>query len=119
MGSSRRLGVPVLAMVVGALALPAGAFAAAPTATTGSVTTVSVEGVANVPIAQDANLATATAVYRQGMAEAMTDGQGKAEFLAGNDNHLVAPVHGDVLRSLGADFSHEFAKARFGILQVP
>ena len=43
---------------------------------------MSVEGVANVPIAQDANLATATAVYRQGMAAAMTDGQGKAEFLA-------------------------------------
>lgn len=74
------------------------ASAEAPTATTGSVTTVSVEGVANVPIAQDANLVTATAVYRQGMAEAMTDGQGKAEFLAGK----AAVTLGSVQRILEA-----------------
>jgi Protein of unknown function (DUF541) len=59
------------------------ASAEAPTATTAPVRSLSVEGVANVPVAQSANLATATAVYRQAMAEAMTDGQSKAEFLAG------------------------------------
>jgi hypothetical protein len=47
------------------------------------VRTVSVGGVATVPIAQGASAATATAVYRQGMAAAVSDGQGKAEFLAG------------------------------------
>jgi hypothetical protein len=58
------------------------AAAEAPTAPTSGATTVSVEGVARAPIAQDANLATATGIYRQAMAEAMTDGQSKAEFLA-------------------------------------
>jgi hypothetical protein len=57
------------------------AAAEAPTGTT-PVRTVSVEGVATVPIAQNANLETADAVYRQGMAAAMSDGQNKAEFLA-------------------------------------
>jgi hypothetical protein len=59
------------------------AAAEAPTTTAPSASSLGVEGVARVPIAQDANLATATAVYRQAMAEAMTDGQSKAEFLAG------------------------------------
>jgi hypothetical protein len=44
--------------------------------------TVSVQGVAIEPIEQSASGATATAVYRQGMADAMTDGQSKAQFLA-------------------------------------
>jgi len=56
------------------------ASAEAPTAT--SARTVSVEGVANVPIAQNAALTAATAAYRQGMAVALADGQSKAEFLA-------------------------------------
>ncbi len=59
------------------------AAAEAPTTTTAPASSVSVEGVAKVPIAQDASLAAATADYRQAMAEAMTDGQSKAEFLAG------------------------------------
>jgi hypothetical protein len=58
------------------------ASAEAPTTPT-PVRTVSVEGVATLPIAQNANLAAATAVYRQAMANAMADGQSKAEFLAG------------------------------------
>ncbi|HEX3509907.1 MAG TPA: hypothetical protein VHT27_02290 [Solirubrobacteraceae bacterium] len=45
--------------------------------------TVSVEGVAMVPIAQGANAATADGTYRQALAAAVTDAQGKAEFLAG------------------------------------
>jgi hypothetical protein len=44
--------------------------------------TVSVQGVAIEPIEQSASGASATAVYRQGMADAMTDGQSKAQFLA-------------------------------------
>jgi hypothetical protein len=44
--------------------------------------TVSVQGVAIEPIEQSASGATATAVYRQGMADAVTDGQSKAQFLA-------------------------------------
>jgi hypothetical protein len=56
------------------------AAAEAPTAT--PVQTVSVEGTANVPLSQDADLAAADAAYRQGMAAAESDGQGKAEFLA-------------------------------------
>ncbi len=46
------------------------------------VRTVGVEGVANVPIAQGADLEVATSAYRQGMAAAVADGQSKAEFLA-------------------------------------
>jgi Protein of unknown function (DUF541) len=56
------------------------AVAEAPTVTPGR--TVSVEGVANVPIAQGENAAGANAVYRQGMAAAVADAQNKAEFLA-------------------------------------
>jgi hypothetical protein len=55
--------------------------AAAEAPTTTPVQTVSVEGTANVPIPQGADLAVADAAYRQGMAAAESDGQGKAEFL--------------------------------------
>jgi hypothetical protein len=44
--------------------------------------TVSVQGVATEPIEQSASASTATAVYRQGMADAVSDGQTKAQFLA-------------------------------------
>jgi hypothetical protein len=44
--------------------------------------TVSVQGVATEPIEQSANAAAATAVYRQAMASAVSDGQTKAQFLA-------------------------------------
>jgi hypothetical protein len=43
---------------------------------------VSVEGVASVPISQTANQSEADAVYRQGLTAAIADGHGKAEFLA-------------------------------------
>jgi uncharacterized protein YggE len=65
---------------VGALGVAA---AEAPTTTTASpVRTVSVQGVATEVIDQSASTATATAVYRQGMADAVSDGQAKAQFLA-------------------------------------
>ncbi len=57
------------------------AVAEAPTTTT--LRTVSVEGVGSAPIAQNADAATATGVYRQAMAAAVSDGQAKAEFLTG------------------------------------
>jgi len=57
--------------------------AEAPTTSTATpVRTLSVDGVASVPIAEGANVAAATAVYREGMAAAVADGQSKAEFLA-------------------------------------
>jgi hypothetical protein len=58
------------------------AVAEAPTTTT--LRTVSVEGIGTQPIAQDADAATATGVYRQAMAAAVTDGRVKAEFLTGS-----------------------------------
>jgi hypothetical protein len=58
------------------------ASAEAPT-TTSPPPTVSVQGVATEPIEQSASITTATAVYRQGMADAISDGQTKAQFLAG------------------------------------
>jgi hypothetical protein len=57
------------------------ASAEAPTTTT-PPPTVTVQGVAIEPIEQSASSATATAVYRQGMADSITDGQAKAQFLA-------------------------------------
>jgi hypothetical protein len=68
------------------------AAAEAPTSSTSAVRTLSVEGVANVPIPQTANVATADAVYRQGMADAVTDGQGKAEFLASKTGVTLGSV---------------------------
>ena len=56
------------------------ATAEAPTGT--PTRTLSVQGVATVPIAQASSAAAATAVYRQGMAAAVADGQSKAEYLA-------------------------------------
>jgi hypothetical protein len=68
-----------IAMVaVGALGV---ASAEAPT-TASPPPTVSVQGVATEPIEQSASTTTATAVYRQGMADAISDGQTKAQFLA-------------------------------------
>jgi hypothetical protein len=57
------------------------AVAEAPTTTT--LRTVSVEGIGTQPIAQNADAASATGVYRQAMAAAVADGQAKAEFLTG------------------------------------
>jgi hypothetical protein len=56
------------------------ATAEAPTST--PTRTVSVEGVAIEAIGQSATAAAATAVYRQGMTDAVSDGLAKAQFLA-------------------------------------
>jgi hypothetical protein len=73
-----------------AIAVAAGLFAAnmlgvavaeAPTGT--PLRTISVQGTAMLPIGQGDSAAAATAVYREGMAGAVADGQSKAAFLAG------------------------------------
>jgi hypothetical protein len=56
------------------------AVAEAPTGT--PPRTISVQGTATLPIGQADNAAAATAVYREGMAGAVVDGQSKAAFLA-------------------------------------
>lgn len=66
------------------------AVAEAPTVT--PLRTISVEGVATLPIGQFADGPTATAVYREGMAAAVTDAQGKASFLAGKVGGTAASV---------------------------
>ena len=72
--------------------------AGAETSTTTSTTatppprTVSVEGVATEPIEQSANAAAATAVYRQGMADAVSDAQTKAQFLTSKVSATLGQV---------------------------
>lgn len=56
------------------------------------VRTVSVVGVGSVPIGQADDAASATAVYRQGMAAAVADGQSKAEFLTGKVSATIGAV---------------------------
>jgi hypothetical protein len=64
------------------------------TATTTSppLRTVSVQGVAIEPIEQSASAAAATGVYRQAMASAVSDGQVKAQFLAGQAGATLGQV---------------------------
>jgi hypothetical protein len=66
------------------------AVAEAPTVT--ALRTISVEGVATVPIGQLDKLAEATAVYREGQAAAVADAQTKAAFLAGKIGGSVSTV---------------------------
>jgi hypothetical protein len=80
----------VKSAVAATIAVVAGLFAAnmlgvaiaeAPTTAT-PLRTISVQGTATLPIGQADNAAAATAVYREGMAGAVADGQSKAAFLA-------------------------------------
>lgn len=66
--------------------------AAAEAPTGVSVRTVSVQGVASVPVAQGASIAVSTAAYRLGMTSAVTDGQSKAEFLAGKGGAALGTI---------------------------
>jgi hypothetical protein len=90
-----RLVLPAAAVTTASL-IAAGllgvASAEAPTTTATPPPTVSVQGVATEPIEQSASLATATAVYRQGMADAISDGQAKALFLASKAGVTLGPV---------------------------
>ncbi len=81
----RRRTVLIAAPIAAAGAIAAGMLGVAtgegPAGST-AARTVSVEGVGIVPIGVDDNSAQATAVYREGMAKALSDGQSKAAFLA-------------------------------------
>jgi hypothetical protein len=55
-------------------------------------TTVSVQGVASESIEQGASAASATAVYRQGMTDAVNDAQSKAQFLASKAGATLGAV---------------------------
>ncbi len=67
------------------------AAAEAPTTAT-AIQSVSVQGVGTAPIGQYAKLAEATAAYRVGMAAAVSDGQSKAEYLAGKAGATLGSV---------------------------
>lgn len=54
--------------------------------------TVSVQGIASVPVAADASGEAANAAYRQGMAAAIADGQDKARFLAEKTGATIGVV---------------------------
>jgi len=56
------------------------------------VRSVSVQGVATVPVPQGADAANATAAYRAAMAAALADGQSKAAFLAGKAGATLGAV---------------------------
>lgn len=66
------------------------AVAEAPTTTT--LRTVSVQGVATLPIGQSDNGSEADAVYREAQSSAVTDAQAKASFLAGKVSGTAATV---------------------------
>jgi hypothetical protein len=67
------------------------AAAEAPTAVT-AIQSVSVQGIGTAPIGPNAKLAEATAAYRDGMEAAVSDGQNKAEFLAGKAGATLGTV---------------------------
>lgn len=54
--------------------------------------TVSVEGVAGVPVPSEASAEAANAAYRQAMAAAIADGQSKAQFLAEKSGATLGQV---------------------------
>ncbi|HEY7934475.1 MAG TPA: hypothetical protein VID48_11685 [Solirubrobacteraceae bacterium] len=62
------------------------------TASPAAVRTVSVQGTASEPIAQNADSPSANTVYRQGMADAIADGLDKAQFLASKTGATLAAV---------------------------
>jgi hypothetical protein len=100
-----RNAIAAIAVVAGGL-LAANALgvadAEAPTSTTTTTTTsptsttpaptVSVDGVAMLPVAQGASAAVATGVYREAMAAALADAHSKAEFLVGKAGVTLGSV---------------------------
>ena len=80
MRRKRLLIVAVLAVVAAAVVL--GVASAEGPAGSSASRSVDVEGVGVVPIPSNATAAQATAVYREGQAKALADGQTKAQFIA-------------------------------------
>ncbi|HEY1689994.1 MAG TPA: SIMPL domain-containing protein [Solirubrobacteraceae bacterium] len=60
--------------------------------TNAPVRTVSVQGVAAVPVAIDASSSAATTAYREAMAAAVADGKEKAQFLAEKAGSSISQV---------------------------
>jgi hypothetical protein len=54
--------------------------------------TVSVQGFASETIPQEASTATADSIYHQGLADAVSDGQSKAQLLAEKTSATLGPV---------------------------
>jgi Protein of unknown function (DUF541) len=114
--------IPAVVVTVIALAV-AGmlgvASAEAPTTMVSPPPTVSVQGVAIEPIEQSASGATATAVYRQGMADAVTDGQSKAQFLASKAGVTLGAVqtiveNGGYIGCTGSEVEYTGEQPDFG-----
>ena len=81
-----------LAAAGGLLAASMLGVATAEAPTTSPPRTASVQGVATEAIDQSATATTATAVYRHGMADAVSDGLTKAQFLASKTGATLGPV---------------------------
>jgi hypothetical protein len=81
MRRKRLLIVAALAVTAAVIALLGVAAAEGPAGSTAS-RVVDVEGVGVTPIPSNATAAQATAVYREGQAKALSDGQSKAQFIA-------------------------------------
>lgn len=84
--------VAILAVVAALFAANMLGIAVAEAPTVTSLRTVSVQGVATVPIGQADSAGEATAVYREGQANAVADGQSKAGFLASKLGGSIATV---------------------------
>jgi hypothetical protein len=122
-------------VVIAAVAVAAGlivagllgvATAEAPTSAPQRV--VSVQGVATESIDRAASAQTATAAYHQGMLDAVTDGQAKAQLLAGRAGTALGPIQsliedGGYITCSNAGESayaeYEGAQPDFGSTQVP
>jgi uncharacterized protein YggE len=77
----------------GLLGVATGETSTAPTVTqTPPLRTVSVQGFASETIPPEASTATADSVYHQGLADAVSDGQGKAQLLAEKSSATLGPV---------------------------
>jgi hypothetical protein len=88
----KRILAAVLAVVAALFAANMLGVAVAEAPTVTALRTISVQGVATLPIGQNDKAAEATAVYREATGAAIADGQSKAAFLAGKVGGAVATV---------------------------
>ena len=88
----KRALVAVLAVVAALFAANMLGVAVAEAPTVTALRTISVQGVATLPIGQYDKVAEATAVYREVTGAAIADGQSKAAFLAGKVGGAAATV---------------------------
>jgi hypothetical protein len=84
--------IAALAAAAGLIAVGLLGVATAEAPTSAPPRTVSVQGVATESIDRAASAQAATAVYHQGMLDAVTDGQAKAQLLAGRVGATLGPI---------------------------